>query len=78
MEDDGFWKDVEDAFHTCVMRKTNLPEDKMWDLAKKIARERYEIQKTLDRAKREGRSYDDVMVEDLQARRLRKEESEIN
>ena len=74
MEDDGYWKDVEQAYRDCVNEGMTLPEEELWQFAKRRARNRYCIQLAVDKAKRDGRDYWEVLEEEEAGR----ERSDIN
>ena len=74
VEDDGYWKDVEQAYLDCINEGMTLPEDELWQFAKKRARTRYCIQLAVDKAKRDGRDCLQVLKEE----KARRERSDIN
>jgi len=74
MEDDGYWKDVEKAYLDSVREKVDLPDDELWEFAKRRARDRYTMQYWLDKARREGKNYEDVLGEEIEQRRQRQEQ----
>jgi len=56
MEDDGYWKDLEEAYLDCKrMGVTFHSDDELWELAKKMVQVKYENVKAVERAIREGR-----------------------
>jgi hypothetical protein len=79
MEDDGYWKDVEENYLEIVGRGVHyLTDDQVWELAKKLARDQYQYDASLDRAKREGRDGFEVLTEDVRRRRLEAEAMKKN
>lgn len=79
MEDDGYWKDVEENYLEIVARGVKyLNDDQVWELAKQVTQTQYFRDNSIDRAKREGRSSQEVLVEDYKKRRLENEAKEKN
>jgi len=79
LEDDGYWRDVAEAYRETVARGVHyLNDDQVWELAKNLVRIDYDKQNSFDRAKREGRPVADVEYEDYKRRRRESVEKEQN
>ena len=69
-----WWEDVENAYRDLVLRDGlgDLPEDELWELAKKRAKRRYLIDEASERSETDGRKYSAVLRELLNAERILK------
>lgn len=69
--EDGFWSDVMRAYQDYVDEGIKFSsEDALWQAAKARAQYRYGIARRVDKAKREGKSYWEILAaERAEARR---------
>lgn len=66
LADDGFWSDVVKAYEDSIKEGVAyLSEDQLWEAAKERARYRYVIARRVDKAKRQGKPYEEVLAEEM-------------
>ena len=69
MHDDGFWKDVEDAYCACVREGFKASSHVIWEVAKERARHKYVVKIAAKKAELQRRPFEEVMYEELMSRK---------
>jgi len=72
MEDDGFWRDVEDAYAELIVEGIHPSDKNLWTMAKERVMLGQIFRRALEISKREGRDYGEIVAEFVKDEKQRK------